>query len=145
MIRGYQVTRMFRSGHDCTSTSSARSHRYFLQADIAIWVLREVRVDTVLARARFHFCSRLHWRFMRRTGSVLILRRTFSSWLCRTTFINQILSEFLYPIRQFMRYISSYFFALLIFVFCFRFLWIHAAGLPEPLHSYFHFFLVLEF
>ena len=28
---------------------------------------------------------------------------------------------------------------------CFRFLWIYAAGLPEALHSWFHFFLVLEF
>ena len=45
----YQVTNMSRSGHDCTSTPSARSPRYFrLQADIAIWVLREVTVDTVL-------------------------------------------------------------------------------------------------
>ena len=29
MIRGDQVTKMFRSGHDFTSTSSARSPRYF--------------------------------------------------------------------------------------------------------------------
>ena len=29
--------------------------------------------------------------------------------------------------------------------FGFRILWIHAAGLPEALHSYFHFFLVLDF
>ena len=44
-------TNNFRSGHDCTITSSARSPRYFrLQADIAIWVLREVRVNAVLTR-----------------------------------------------------------------------------------------------
>ena len=49
VICGYQVTKNFRSGHDCTSTSSARSPRYFrLEADIAIWVLRKVRVDTML-------------------------------------------------------------------------------------------------
>ena len=49
VIRCDQVTKIFRSGHDCTSTSSARSPRYFhLRADIAIWVLRKVRVDTVL-------------------------------------------------------------------------------------------------
>ena len=46
----------------------------------------------MLARARFHFCSRLHWFFMRRTGSVLILRRRVSPWLQRTTFIDQIFS-----------------------------------------------------
>ena len=41
----------FRSGHDCPSTSSARSPRYFrLQADIAIWVFRKVSEDTMLAR-----------------------------------------------------------------------------------------------
>ena len=35
---------------------------YFrLQADIAIWVLRKVRVDTMLTRTWLHFCSRLHW------------------------------------------------------------------------------------
>ena len=28
---------------------------------------------------------------------------------------------------------------------CFRFLWIHAAGFREALHSYFHFFLLLDF
>ena len=37
LIRSCQVTRNFRSGHKCTSTSSARSPHYFcLQADIAI-------------------------------------------------------------------------------------------------------------
>ena len=49
VIRCDQVTNIFRSGHDCTSTSSARNPRYFrLQADIASWVLRKVRVDTML-------------------------------------------------------------------------------------------------
>ena len=31
------------------------------------------------------------------------------------------------------------------FHFNFRLLWIHAAGLPEALHSYLHFFLIQEF
>ena len=31
------------------------------------------------------------------------------------------------------------------FYFCLRFLWFHAAGLPQALHSYFHFFLILDF
>ena len=29
-----------------------------------MWVVRKVRVDTVLTRTRFHFCSRLHLKFM---------------------------------------------------------------------------------
>ena len=62
---------IYRFGHDCTSTSSARRPRYFrLQEDIAFRVLRKVRVDTMLTRTRFHCCSRLYWQFMRRTGSV---------------------------------------------------------------------------
>ena len=44
VFRCDQVTKMFRSGEDCANTSSARSPCYFrLQADITIWVLREVR------------------------------------------------------------------------------------------------------
>ena len=55
-------TSFFRFGHDCTSTATARSPCYLrLQADTEIWVFRKVRVDTVLTRTRFHFCSRLHW------------------------------------------------------------------------------------
>ena len=47
VICSYQVTKIFRSGHDCTSSSSARRPRYFcLQSDIAIWVLRKLRIDT---------------------------------------------------------------------------------------------------
>ena len=49
VIRCDQVTKMFRSGHDCTNTSSARRPCYLrLQANITIWVLRKVRVYTVL-------------------------------------------------------------------------------------------------
>ena len=43
---------------------------------------------------------------------------------------------------------AIYLFVLLLilnFYLCFLFLWIHAAGLPEALHSNFHFFLVLDF
>ena len=82
LICSNQISEMFRSGHDCTSTSSARNPRYFrLQADVAIWVLRKVRVDTMLTRTWFHFCSRLHWRIMRRTESVSISRLRVSLWL----------------------------------------------------------------
>ena len=82
--------KMFRSGHDCTSTSSARSPRYFrLQADIAIRTLRKVRKYTVRTRTRFDVCSRLQWRFMRRTGSVCTPLHQVSPKLFWSTFIEQ--------------------------------------------------------
>ena len=64
-----------------------------LQADIAIWVLHKVRMYTVLARARLRVCSRLHWYFMRRTGSVSMSTLRVSLWLYRTTFIDQTLNS----------------------------------------------------
>ena len=46
MIHSYSITKILRFGHDCTSTSSARSPCHLrLQADIAVWVFREVSVD----------------------------------------------------------------------------------------------------
>ena len=60
-----QITKIFRSGHDCTSTSSAWTPCCFLvHADITIWVLRKMRIYTVLTRTRFHFHSRLHWKLI---------------------------------------------------------------------------------
>ena len=48
VIRCDQVTKMFRSGHDCTSTPSAIGPRYFrLQADVTILVLRKVCDNTL--------------------------------------------------------------------------------------------------
>ena len=82
----------FRSGHHCTSTSSAITPCYFrLQADITTWVLRKVRIHTVLTQTWFHFCSRLHWKFMRRTGSVLTSSLWVSPRLGWSNFINQFL------------------------------------------------------
>ena len=69
VICSYQVTKIFRSGHACTSTSSARSNCYFrLQADIAVWVSRKVSVNTVLTRARVHFLVP-----RQRTGDCLLI------------------------------------------------------------------------
>ena len=110
------------------------------QTDIAIRVLRKVCVDTMLTRNPFHFCSRLHWQFMRRIGSVLTSLLWVSPKLYWSTFINQILSEFLLPIKQLMQYISLYLFWSLSY-FCGLF----AAGFSEALHSYLHFFLILYF
>ena len=58
VIRSCQITKNFRSRHDCTSAVSARSPcNLGSQADIAISVLREVSKNVVLTQ--YHFCSRL--------------------------------------------------------------------------------------
>ena len=76
VIRGYQITKNFRSGHDWTRAYSARSpHNFGSQADIATSALREVSKDAMLTR--YHFCSRLWKYFMRRTGSVSVFCDTF--------------------------------------------------------------------
>ena len=55
---GYQMTKIVRSGHDCTGASHARSPCNFRhQTDIAIPVFREMSKNVVFAR--YHFCSRL--------------------------------------------------------------------------------------
>ena len=51
-------------------------------------ILRKVRLDTMLSRTWFHSCSRLD------------IQTQVSPWLCRTTFIDQILFEILKPVRQ---------------------------------------------
>ena len=89
-----KLLKMFRAGHDCTSTSSARCPLKFLQADITIWVLRKVRKHTVLTRTRCHFCLRLHWKFMRWLGSVSTSLLWVSPRLSWSTFVNQFLSKF---------------------------------------------------
>ena len=140
----YQVTKMFRSGHDCISTSSARSPRYFrLHADIATWVLRKVRVDSKLTRTRFHFCSRFPLEVHEMT------------WKCLDFFalgFIEALKDYankcsLNSCSQSAIHAKIFFVFLSIpyFYFGFRFLSFHAAGLPEALHSYSHFFLVLDF
>ena len=53
----YQITKISRSGHDCTSAPSARSPRNFVSQADTISVLPEVSKDTMLSR--YHFCSRL--------------------------------------------------------------------------------------
>ena len=124
----------------------------FLQEALVIVFFKQVsqfgsfgkeRIYTVLTRTWFHFCSRLPLEIHEMTRKCLDFLALGFPRLCWSTFIDQILSEFQKPIRQVMRYISLYFFAFLIF--CFRFLWIHAAGLTEALHSYCNFFLVLDF
>ena len=146
VFRSDQITKIFRSGHDCTSMSPARIPCHFrLQGDITIWVLRKLLADTMLARTRFHFCSRLHGKFMRRTGSVSMSRRRVSPWLWRTTFIDQIFSELLQPVRQFMQQIAPYFFVSFIFICVLGFGWFTLQVCPLLLNSYFHFFRLRHF
>ena len=62
VIRCDQVTKMFRSGHDCTSTSSARSPVIFVFKQLSEFGSFGKCVYTLLLiRNQFHFCSRLHW------------------------------------------------------------------------------------
>ena len=77
MICCYQITKIFRSWHDCTSA---------FEADVAISVLREVSKDTMLSR--YHCCSWLQRSFMRGTASVSM------SW---NTFTYQIFLELFWP------------------------------------------------
>ena len=98
-----QVTKLFRSRHDCTNRSSARNPRYFSSTRYRNLGPSESACRHHAYPNRVPLCSRLHWQFLRRTGSVLILRRRVSPWLCRTTFIDQILPEILQPVRQFMQ------------------------------------------
>ena len=83
--------------------------------------LRKMRKYTVLTRNRSHFCSRHHWRSMRRTGSVCTPMHRVSPKFFWNTFINQIIREFLQLIRQFMRYVFLYFFWFTIFMLVFGF------------------------
>ena len=58
VIRSWLITKMFRSGHDCTGASSARSPcDCHPQTEIAIPVFREVSKNVLFTR--YHFCSRL--------------------------------------------------------------------------------------
>ena len=85
VIRSNQVTKMFRPGLHARFLQQALDIFRF-QADIAIRVLRKVRVFTVLTRTWFHFCSRLHWKFMRLEPS------TFFPWVENPNLANEMRS-----------------------------------------------------
>ena len=125
----YEVTEFFRSRHDCTSAFSERSPCYFGPlADVAIFVLREVSFNTVLARARYHSYSRL-WRwFTRRTGCCVTM-----TW---NTFIHKILRQFFSPFWQIKQWVFPYVLVVSISILIFRFLVVHATGLPILCFSY---------
>ena len=129
----------------CTSTSSARSPRYFrLQADIASGVLRKVRVDTMLTGTRFHFCSRLHfviheknWKYLDpyAQGFPVALKDYFH----RPNFLsNPAASRASLAMDRFVlsRVLHFYFlFSVSVGLCC---------GISIAPHSYFHFFGVLD-
>ena len=133
VIRWNQITKIFRSRHDCTSAFSARSPGNLgSQADIAMWVLWKVRMYTVLTRSRFHF-----W-----LGSVL----TSLLWVSKALLMYFHQRKSLWNPASLASHATDRFVLLRVlhFYFCSRFLWFHAAGLPEALHSYLYFFLVLD-
>ena len=56
----YQVTKIVSTRYGSATAYSAQgSCNFGAQADIAISVLREVSLNTVLTRTQFHFCLRL--------------------------------------------------------------------------------------
>ena len=87
VICGYQITKIFRFGHDCTSTSSARSPCHFgSQADFAISVFGKVGFNNVLPRYQFSTTVRI-W----------ILRSVCECWhLCIFEFV----CDLLQPLRE---------------------------------------------
>ena len=64
MIPG-KIFTSFAEFQGIVSVNDFRFHLGFQELDITIWVLRKARVRIVLTRTVFHFCSRLHWKFMR--------------------------------------------------------------------------------
>ena len=79
-----------------------------LQEALLIFVFKQISrfrsfgkcVKTLLTRTRYHFCSRLHLKFMRRLGSILTSLLWVSPKLCWSTFIDQICLNSCSPIRQ---------------------------------------------
>ena len=141
MVRSYEITKIFRSGHDCASAFFFFLQEAFrLQAENTIWVLRKVRENTVLTRTRFYCCSRLQmavhemtWKFLDfialggfPRGSVEVLSSTkFSLNSCQS---GNSCEKSLCTSSD-----SS-------FLFLFSVSVDSCSGSPESLHSYFHFF-----
>ena len=81
----YQVINIFCSRYGSASAFSARSPRYFgPHAELAIFVLREMSINTALAR--YHSCSQLWSWFTRRSRGCVPM-----NW---NTFIHKILRKF---------------------------------------------------
>ena len=127
--------KMFRSGYDCTSTSPARSPCYFrLQADNRYFACPSP-VPLLLATPLV--LHQRNWKCLDPSA------QGFS--VAPKDFFHQTISPWLPAVNQAIH--AKNLFVLLIhhFYFCFRFLSFHAAGLPEALHLYLHFFRVLDF
>ena len=147
VICSNQVTNMFRSGHDCTSTSSARSHCYFWSSSVFHNVgpsesacrhfAHPNPVPLLLAAPlEVHEMACKYLDLSLGAGFPIGPKGLFSSTRISLNSCSQ--SGNSCDISLCTSSDSTFFF-------CFRFLWFHAAGFPEALHSYFHFFLVLDF
>ena len=128
---------MFRSGHDCTSASSAKSPRYFrLQADITIWVLRSVCFFTACPNQVPLFLAtplevhEMTWKCLPRGSKGLLSSTKISLNSCRESGNSCNRSLVL------LRILHLYF--------CFRSLLFYVAGFPVAPHSYFHVFFLLR-
>ena len=138
VIRGYQVTKIFRSGHDRTSTSSARSPYYFrLQAD-------------VLSGSECRYCACPSPVPLLLAPPLVIHEK---NWKCPDPqapgFLVALQEHFHQPkflctpvgspaVHAIDRHVLL---RVLHFYLCFWFLLVSAAGFPVIPHSFFHFFL----
>ena len=121
VIYCHQVTKIFRSKFGCASAFSARSPSYLgSHANVAVSVLREVSVNTVLAR--YHFSSVLWSWLTRRTRG-----RVPMSW---NTFIHKILPKLFYPSWQTTQRVSPFGLVVSIFVCVFGFCWFTRRASP---------------
>ena len=146
MIRSDQISKKFRSGHDCTNTSSSSSPCYVgLQAHFTIWICRKVLKHTVLGRTRFHVLAapledhKMTWKCL----DFFALGLEMCGLLCIRTprCPSEVLSSTKFSLNssgQSGNSCENLFVLLWIlnFNFDFRFLWNHATGLPEAVHSY---------
>ena len=146
VICSYHIIKKFCFGRDYHHVFCKKTSLFRLQTDIASWVLLKVRAGIVLARTRFHFApdsignswaelegsvsisrpgSRFHGGSERPRSSTKFSLNSFSQ-SCNSCFRSHCASSR-----------PSFF--------CFRFLLVHVAGLPEALHSYSHILLALDF
>ena len=132
VISGLKITQIFRSGCDCTSTSSARSP----QADVTISVYGEVSIDTVLTPSPVPLLLAaplvIHVKGWESIDVVELSYPPDSLW--NPVAIPAHLATVHFVIlRRFPFYL------------CLRFLLIHTTGFTVTPHSPCHFILLLDF
>ena len=120
----FLITKIFRFGYDCTSTSSAGSPFLFrLQADIAIWVFREVSVRHCACPSPVPLLLATPVVIHEKNWKCLVPQAQGFTVAIKDYFHRQIFSELLQPVRQVMQQIALYFFVSFIKTCVFGFCW----------------------